>query len=360
VELLVVITIIGILISLLLPAVQAAREAARRAQCNNNLKQIGLAFLNHESALKMFPTNGWSCCHLGHPDRGFGIKQPGGWIFNILPYLEQSGLYNLQAGKTGSALQAAAGTLMATPLSAMYCPSRRQAKAYPNLSSKADSYGYTGEQTRVVNILGGNGQTMVIYDPSTTTKAFAASTPAVCKNDYVCNVYAYGRLIPYTAGSIGTLSVPDFDTAVFGNKTQLQQLFTDQAKLSGFLHGITNSFANIRIDQVSDGTSNTLMVGEKSLQPQFYETGEAHGEGFNAFAGDGSDLDGATATDAYYRDVDGMLGSLNFGSCHAGGANFVLCDGSVRQISYGVNSTVWECLGNRNDGKAFDVNDLNM
>ena len=95
VELLVVITIIAILIALLLPAVQAAREAARQAQCQNHLKQLALGCLQHESASKRMPTNGWGFAWTGDSNRGTDWRQPAGWIYNILPYIEQQALHDL-------------------------------------------------------------------------------------------------------------------------------------------------------------------------------------------------------------------------------------------------------------------------
>ena len=95
VELLVVIAIIGILVALLLPAIQAAREAARRAQCKNHLRQIAIACLNFESTQKEFPAGGWGFKWMGDPDRGVGRGQPGGWIFQVCPYLEEADVFQI-------------------------------------------------------------------------------------------------------------------------------------------------------------------------------------------------------------------------------------------------------------------------
>ncbi len=100
VELLVVITIIGILIGMLLPAVNSARESGRNAQCKNNLAQMGKACLAHEEAQGIFPTGGWGWFWVGDPDRGYGDQQPGGWIYNILPHTEMNALHDL--GRYGS------------------------------------------------------------------------------------------------------------------------------------------------------------------------------------------------------------------------------------------------------------------
>ena len=100
VELLVVITIIGILIALLLPAVQAAREAARMVHCSNHLKQLALGCLNHEQQQKTLPAGGWGWCWEGDPNRGFTKKQPGGWIYNVVPYVELQQLHDIRLGRS--------------------------------------------------------------------------------------------------------------------------------------------------------------------------------------------------------------------------------------------------------------------
>jgi prepilin-type processing-associated H-X9-DG protein len=131
VEVLVVIAIIGVLVALLLPAVQMARESAHRNSCANNLKQLGTAVLLHEHAHGTLPTGGWGADWVGDPDAGFGPKQPGGWIFNILPFLEQGNLHDLGKGLKGAARTEAIAKVLATPLDVCQCPSRRLPRPYP-------------------------------------------------------------------------------------------------------------------------------------------------------------------------------------------------------------------------------------
>jgi prepilin-type N-terminal cleavage/methylation domain-containing protein len=130
VELLVVITIIGILIALLLPAVQAAREAARRVQCTNHLKQISLGQLGHEQHFGFFPSGGWSWEWSGDPDRSSGRDQPGNWLFAILPYIEQQDLHDLGMDGQRDALTATqldgAAARAQQVLTIVNCPTRRQ------------------------------------------------------------------------------------------------------------------------------------------------------------------------------------------------------------------------------------------
>ncbi|HZU35233.1 MAG TPA: DUF1559 domain-containing protein, partial [Gemmataceae bacterium] len=132
VELLVVIAIIGVLVSLLLPAVQQIREAANRMKCSNNLKQLALAAHNHHDTIGWLPTGGWGWNWVGDPDRGSGKKQPGGWIYNLMPFVEQDNVYRMGFGQPDAQKLAAISQRLGMPLQLFNCPTRRTGGPYPN------------------------------------------------------------------------------------------------------------------------------------------------------------------------------------------------------------------------------------
>jgi prepilin-type N-terminal cleavage/methylation domain-containing protein/prepilin-type processing-associated H-X9-DG protein len=302
VELLVVITIIGILISLLLPAVQAAREAARRLQCQNHLKQIGLACLNHEHTHGHFPTGGWCWHWVGDPDRGFGVRQAGGWAYNILPFMEQETLWSLGAGLPDNEKGPPLSERIQTPLSFYNCPTRRPARTYTNKST-----GY----------------------------ALGVSASVVARGDYGanCGTQHFSGPQPTTYAAGDKLSETEWNTASFD--------------------GVIHKRSQVTAAMIRDGLSNTYMVGERYLNPDHYFTGDAGNDDQTIYSGSDQDVLAATAL-APVQDRPAWTGVRLFGSAHSGAFNMAFCDGSVRPISYAIDPDIHLVLGARASGEAVD------
>ncbi len=312
IELLVVIAIIGILIGLLLPAVQAARESARRLQCQNHLKQLSLAALTHEEAQGFFPSNGWGIRWLGVPERGFGRRQPGSFLYNVLPFLEQQALHDWGEGETGPRRIQAGGKRLSTALSVFYCPSRRSPALSPyTLGSgplPSDMYVITNNVTPVV------------------------------KNDYAASIGDALEPVQEGPGSLAQGDNPNYSWPGTSNYT-----------------GVTYLRSEVRVSDVSDGTGNTYMFGEKYVNADNYYNGLGPGNNQSAYNGQNSDVTRSTHTTVGppRQDRPGYTNRRLFGSAHSDACHFVLCDGSVRTINYGIDRQIHHRLGNRRDGEVL-------
>ena len=320
VELLVVITIIGILIALLLPAVQAAREASRKLQCNNQLKQWRLACSQHEQANGFLPSGGWCYVWAGDPDRGFNRRQPGGWIYNILPYMEQEPLHDLGKGMTLANKKNQLAITAQSPLQILICPSRRQAIVYPMNP---------------------------VYSQVNITPVSSTA-----RTDYAANAGTPSGFYYFDPGGSdpAVVDAPGYNwTAVLKN--------------TNIYDGVIFNISCLKMTQIEDGVSNTYLLGEKYLNPFHYVDGVTDTDNNPVYAGFDWDWQRCASYNSNqnrwntpYQDTPGVDDFLAFGSAHAIGLNMAFCDGSVQSISYSIDSETNRCLCNRRDGKSIDAN----
>lgn len=301
IELLVVIGVISLLMALILPAVQSAREAARRAQCKNNLKQLALAALNHESTYGRLPSNGWGYRWVGEPGRGTGRGQPGGWAYNLLAYLEQAPLAEKGNGEPDAVRRETLGDLTATPLAVFRCPSR-----------PGDTLGPHGE-------------------PDVNGPYNAALRPQVAKTDYACCEGDY-----VTDSRDGPPSLAAAAT---------YKEWRDTSKATG----VCFQRSEVRMADLSDGASNVYLLGEKYVSAAGYDSNEDKGHDQSLYSGVDWDVN-RWVLDPPLPDSD-YSDPRSFGSAHPHACHMALCDGSVRAISYLIDAETHRRLGNRQDGE---------
>ena len=318
VELLVVITIIGILVGLLMPAVQAAREAARQTQCSNNLKQLGIGASLSVDKTGSFPSGGWGNDWVGDPTRGYGRTQPGGWVYNMLPFIEQQALHDVALPGYPANLNQSTLAETQTPLGMFLCPSRRRVALYP-FTLVTRSYG-----------------NMISSPPPS----------GLCsKTDYAVNCGTTGP--NELSSGVSTLAQGDSSTTWYQPDSAWNGLCYQRSEVTPGL--------------ISDGLSCTILYGEKEVDPNHYTDGSTACDNHCVLAGIDNDMYRMTTVQTVssvawagvQRDnpilTNNGLSQYVFGGAHANVCNFVFCDGSVHRINYSIDPLTFQYLGSRND-----------
>lgn len=331
VEVLVVIAILGVLIALLMPAIQSGREAARKTSCSNNLKQVALAWLSHEASQGFFPTGGWGWGWTGDPSRGANQNQPGGWVYNILPFAEQQSLHDIGTGATTvNQVVTAINQRDASAIAWMNCPSRRPAVPYPNRQYSGLSFSGSAQQVR-----------QMVY----TSRLHA-------RGDYAANsgdppsIESGGMDFWCGPATLAVADVPGFWDPMIPFYRQCT--------------GVCFQRSRVQVAHVRDGLSTTYMTGERYCNPDNYFNGLSPSDDWSMYSGWQDDVGRSTfynasspaASNTPMQDTRGVEQRTRFGSAHAIGCLFAFCDGSVRMIQYTIDPWVNRCLGHRSDGQA--------
>ena len=302
VELLVVIAIIAILIALLLPAVQAAREAARRTQCMNNFKQIGIAMHNYHSARNTFP-NGELYVHSAFNPENLDQYYAKGWGVRILPYMEQLELSNLYSVENG--------------IFGIYGPNQidhglNRIKIFQCPSDPQDELMWVGSNRNTYTNISKPGSDLGIAFYKTNVGGVADSITRWKPGD-----------------ALRQCVVIDGD-------------------------GMLMNIIPVRIRDVFDGTSNTLMVGELTGGEQGSHQGN-HWVNWNIFSTiEGINGPGTIPGDGVYQNIE----EFGFSSYHPGGCHFLRADGSAHFESENMDQVILSALTTRAGGEVISSNDL--
>ncbi|MBX3432687.1 MAG: DUF1559 domain-containing protein [Pirellulales bacterium] len=329
VELLVVIAIIGVLVALLLPAIQAAREAARRMQCANNLKQVGLAMINHHDARKAFPAGNIMKGNIGQTNASFS-----GWTIEVMPYAENDnikGMYNTKI----DVFQPEYEQFRETKIEMYTCPSD-----FEFVLAQPESGPAAGKTKGA----GGRGGGALLVFASSSYRGNAGSAPDNAATWYLGEAIGTGTAPVEFRGPLHAIVDPAQNWTP-GNNIPDQTLASLRPE----------SFRTI-----TDGSTNTILAAESTNIYEPRRTFWAYASWGNYILGQAWNVSTIFLGD-YQRCVS-VGGSTSNRACmsawysgHSGGMNVLMCDGSVHFMPFDVDLRVFHSLSAIADGQTVDL-----
>lgn len=378
IEMLVVVTLVAVLVVLLLPAAQAGRETARMNACRNNVRQLAAAMLHHESAMGHFPSGGWGPNWMGAADRGTDTAQPGGWTYDVLPFMEATQVRDLVSGVDALTAAGAYQQMVSTPLPIFACPGRRTAKVMPLPDSVSyrtavgvlalplgtvTDYVACGGSTatcppislleEAIKIVASDTKVTFCHVPQGNTSNYNTQSLSLSateqghadhEGDHIGPCFSCDDDMAAIAANPASLDEGDTWRAL----VPLARLVLPDNGVPDMQDGLVHRMSRITAVLVRDGLSNTYLIGEKYVAANRYDSGSDAGDNRVLFAGYSSS-NIRWAYDPPAQDQAGVSRPNVFGSAHRGGWNASFADGSVRTMDFDIDPAVHAGLAARAD-----------